>query len=262
MFSYQSTVYKSYHMRDARVFYNKEDLWAVPKEYYADREQLMEPYYVIMRLPGEDRNEFLLMMPFTPTNKNNTIGWLAARCDGDNYGKLFAYNFPKERLVYGPSQIEYRIQQDTDITVLLNLWSGGGSQVIRGNLLLVPLGKSYLYVEPVFLQAEGTGLPELKQVIVAAGDQIAMKTTLEESIAAIYSTVLPQEPDTEEPDEEEPPTSEEPLNAEIAALIEEAQQHYDRAQELLREGNLAGYEEEIEAVGEILARITELYTSE
>jgi uncharacterized membrane protein (UPF0182 family) len=262
MFSIQSTVYQTYHMQDARVFYNKEDLWAVPREYYADREQLMEPYYVIMRLPGEDRDEFLLMLPFTPTNKNNTIGWLAARCDGDNYGKLFAYNFPKERLVYGPSQIENRIQQDTDITEQLALWSRGGSQVIRGNLLLVPIGKSNLYVEPVFLQAEGTGLPELKRVIVAAGDQIAMETTLEESIAAIYSTVLPEEPETEEPEEEEPPVPEEPVSAEIAALIEEAQQQYDLAQELLQAGDWAGYGEALEALEEVLEQLAELTAGE
>ena len=262
MFSIQSAVYQSYHMRDARVFYNKEDLWAVPREYYADREQLMEPYYVIMRLPGEDEDEFLLMLPFTPSNKNNTIGWLAARCDGDNYGKLFAYNFPKERLVYGPSQIENRIQQDTDITEQLALWSRGGSQVIRGNLLLVPIGQSNLYVEPVFLQAEGVGLPELKRVIVAAGDQIVMRTTLEESIAAIYSTVLPEEPDIEEPDEEEPPTSEEPVSAEIAALIEEAWQHYERAQEFLQAGDWAGYGEALEAFEEILQQLVEFSAGE
>ena len=258
MFNIQASVYQSYHMRDARVFYNKEDLWAVPREYYADREQLMEPYYVIMRLPGEDEDEFLLMLPFTPTNKNNTIGWLAARCDGDNYGKLFAYNFPKERLVYGPSQIENRIQQDIDITEQLALWSRGGSQVIRGNLLLVPIGKSNLYVEPVFLQAEGIGLPELKRVIVAAGDQIAMEATLEESIAAIYSMVLPEEPD----EEEEPPTSEEPVSTEIAALIEEAWQHYERAQELLQAGDWAGYGEALEAFEEVLEQLTELVDGE
>jgi uncharacterized membrane protein (UPF0182 family) len=262
MFSIQSEVYQSYHMQDARVFYNKEDLWAVPREYYADREQLMEPYYVTMRLPEEDEDEFLLMLPFTPTNKNNTIGWLAARCDGENYGRLFAYNFPKERLVYGPNQIENRIQQDTAITEQLALWSRGGSQVIRGNLLLVPIGNSNLYVEPVFLQAEGVGLPELKRVIVAAGEQIAMETTLEESIAVIYSLVPPDEPPEEEPDGEEPPVSEEPVSAEIAALIEEAWQYYEQAQELLQAGDWAGYGEAQEALKEVLQQLKELTAGE
>jgi hypothetical protein len=254
MFNIQASVYQSYHMRDPRVFYNKEDLWAVPNEFYADKEQPMEPYYIIMRLPDEEKEEFLLMLPFTPVNKNNTIGWLAARCDGENYGKLLAYHFPKERLVYGPSQIENRIQQDTVITEQLALWGRGGSRVIRGNLLMIPLGKSNLYVEPVFLQAQGGGLPELKRVIVVAGEHIAMELTLESSIAAIFGTDLP-------PTEPEPPVPgepEEPVPADIAALIEEAQQHYNRAQQYLNAGNWTGYGEELDALEAVLDRLAEL----
>ncbi|MFC1941465.1 UPF0182 family protein [Chloroflexota bacterium] len=186
MFNIQALVYKTYHMRDARVFYNKEDLWDVPREVYFGSEQTMEPYYIIMRLPDEAKEEFLLMLPFTPANKKNTISWLAARCDGDNYGKLLAYAFPKEEWVDGPSQVENRIGQDTVITEQLALWGRGGSRVIRGNLLMIPLGRSLLYVEPVFLQAEGGGLPQLKRVIVAVGEQIAMEDTLKGSIAAIF----------------------------------------------------------------------------
>jgi len=256
MFSVQAAVYQSYHMRDARVFYNKEDLWAVPKEVYAGKEQLMEPYYIIMRLPDEEREEFLLMLPFTPVNKNNTIGWLAARCDGENYGKLLAYHFPKERLVYGPSQIENRIQQDTVITEQLALWGRGGSRVIRGNLLLIPLGKSELYVETVFLQAEGGGLPELKRVIVAAGDQIAMERTLGESLEVIFGAgVSPTAPVVEPPTPSEP---EAPVAAEIANLIDEAQQHYDRAQQYLKDGDWAGYGTELDALKVVLDRLAEL----
>jgi len=256
MFSVQAAVYQSYHMRDARVFYNKEDLWAVPKEVYAGKEQLMEPYYIIMHLPDEEREEFLLMLPFTPVNKNNTIGWLAARCDGENYGKLLAYHFPKERLVYGPSQIENRIQQDTVITEQLALWGRGGSRVIRGNLLLIPLGKSELYVETVFLQAEGGGLPELKRVIVAAGDQIAMERTLGESLEVIFGAgVSPTAPVVEPPTPSEP---EVPVAAEIANLIDEAQQHYDRAQQYLKDGDWAGYGTELDALKVVLDRLAEL----
>jgi len=254
MFNIQASIYQSYHMRDPRVFYNKEDLWAVPKEFYADKEQPMEPYYIIMRLPDEVEEEFLLMLPFTPVNKNNTIGWLAARCDGENYGKLLAYHFPKERLVYGPSQIENRIQQDTVITEQLALWSRGGSQVIRGNLLVIPLGKSNLYVEPVFLQAQDGGLPELKRVIVAAGDKIAMELTLENSIATIFGT-------EEQPSEPEPPVPgepEEPVSADIAALIEEAQLHYNRAQQYLNAGNWTGYGQELDALEAVLDQLAEL----
>jgi len=254
MFNIQASVYQSYHMRDARVFYNKEDLWAVPREFYAGKEQLMEPYYVIMRLPDEEKEEFLLMLPFTPVNKNNTIGWLAARCDGENYGKLLAYHFPKERLVYGPSQIENRIQQDTVITEQLALWGRGGSQVIRGNLLVIPLGKSNLYVEPVFLQAEDGGLPELKRVIVAAGEHIAMEPTLTGSIAAIFGAEAPL-PEPEPPAPAEP---EEPVAANIADLIEEAQQHYNKAQQYLREGDWTGYGKELDALKAVLDRLAEL----
>jgi uncharacterized membrane protein (UPF0182 family) len=254
MFKIQASVYQTYHMQDARVFYNKEDLWAVPREVYAGAEQLMEPYYIIMRLPGEEKEEFLLMLPFTPVNKNNTIGWLAARSDGENYGKLLAYLFPKERLVYGPSQIENRIQQDTAITEQLALWGRGGSRVIRGNLLMIPIGESILYVEPIFLQAEGGGLPQLKRVIVAAGDQIAMEETLEESLAAIFGAeALP-------PEITPPPTPEPgvPLATEIAALITEAQQHYNRAQQYLAVGDWAGYGQELAALEAVLERLAEL----
>jgi len=260
MFDIQASVYQIYHMRDARVFYNKEDLWAVPREIYAGGEQAMEPYYVIMQLPDEEKEEFLLMLPFTPVNKNNTIGWLAARCDGENYGKLLAYFFPKERLVYGPSQIENRIQQDTTITEQLALWSRGGSRVIRGNLLMIPLGKSNLYVEPVFLQAEAGGLPELKRVIVAAGDQIAMETTLEESIAAIFGAEAPPtEPVVEPPTPAEP---EEPAVADITSLIEEAQQHYEKALQYLKAGDWASYGEELDALKAVLDQLAELVAKE
>jgi uncharacterized membrane protein (UPF0182 family) len=265
MFNIQAAVYRSYHMRDARVFYNKEDLWAVPKEVYAGEGLLVEPYYVIMRLPDEDKEEFLLILPFTPVNKDNTIGWLAARCDGENYGKLLAYHFPKERLVYGPSQIENRIQQDTVITEQLALWGRGGSKVIRGNLLMIPIGKSNLYVEPVFLQAEERGLPELKRVIVAAGEQkIAMEPTLRESIAAIFGAeappaepVLPApaEPVPKPPAPAEP---EKPVAADIADLIEQAQQHYNQAQENLQAGDWAGYGGELDAMKAILDKLAEL----
>ena len=256
MFDIQASVYQSYHMRDARVFYNKEDLWAVPKEIYAGSEQDMEAYYIIMRLPGAEKEEFLLIFPFTPVNKNNTIGWLAARCDGENYGKLLAYHFPKERLVYGPSQIENRIQQDTVITEQLALWGRGGSRVIRGNLLMIPLGKSNLYVESVFLQADAGGLPELKRVIVAAGDQIAMEPTLTESLTAIFGIEAPPtEPEVGPPTPAEP---EEPVSADIASLIEEAQQHYDKSQQYLKAGDWANYGKELDALKVVLDQLAEL----
>ena len=256
MFNIQASVYQTYHMRDARVFYNKEDLWAVPRELYFGSEQAMEPYYIIMRLPDEEKEEFLLMLPFTPVNKNNTIGWLAARSDGENYGRLLAYLFPKERLVYGPSQIENRISQDTVITEQLALWSRGGSRVIRGNLLLIPLGESNLYVEPVFLQAEGGGLPQLKRVIVAAGDQIAMEPTLQESITAIFGAEALPIPPTE------PVEPGEPVVSSIADLIAQAQEHYNLAQQYLQAGDWASYGEELDALEAVLEQLAELTAEE
>jgi uncharacterized membrane protein (UPF0182 family) len=252
MFKTQAEVYQTYHMRDARVFYNKEDPWAVPKELYFGNEQPLEPYYVIMRLPNEEKEEFLLMLPFTPVNKKVTIGWLAARADGENYGKLLAFLFPKERTVIGPSQIENRIGQDTVITESFALWGSGGSRVIRGNLLLIPLGESLLYVEPVFLEAETGGLPELKRVIVVAGEKIVMEPTLQESIAAIFGAEAP-------PAEPEP---EEPVAAVMARLVEEAQQHYDKAQEYLIAGDWTGYGEELEALKVVLEQLAELAAEE
>jgi uncharacterized membrane protein (UPF0182 family) len=260
MFNIQASVYRSYHMRDARVFYNKEDLWAVPREVYSGREQPMESYYIIMRLPGEEREEFLLMLPFTPVNKNNTISWLAARCDGEHYGKLLVYRFPKEKLVLGPSQIENRIQQDTVITEQFALWGRGGSRVIRGNMLLIPIGESKIYVEPVFLQAEAGGLPELKRVIVTAGEQIIMESTLQEGINAIFGTrAPPAEPSIEPPITTEP---EEPVAPDLASLIAEAQQHYEQAQKYLKEGDWANYGKELDDLDMVLDRLAELAAAE
>jgi hypothetical protein len=259
MFSIQASVYQTYHMQDARVFYNKEDLWAVPQEVYFGSEQVMEPYYIIMRLPGEEKEEFLLMLPFTPVNKKVTSGWLAARSDGENYGRLLAYLFPtKEQTVLGPSQIENRIGQDTVITEQLALWGRGGSRVIRGNLLLIPLGESILYVEPVFLEAETGGIPELKRVIVVAGEHIAMTPTLAESLAAIFGAETP----LIESELPSPVDLEEPIGAESADLIEEAQLHWNQAQQYLQAGDWTGYGEEMDALGAVITQLVELATTE
>ncbi len=198
------------------------------------------------------------MLPFTPANKNNTIGWLAARSDGENYGKLLAYFFPKEKLVYGPSQIENRIQQDTVITEQLALWGRGGSRVIRGNLLLIPLGKSNLYVEPIFLQADAGGLPQLKRVIVAAGDRIAMEATLLESITAIFgSGAAPPVPVVKPPTT---PVGEVPVTSNVTELINEARQHYERAQQALKTGDWADYGNELDALSAALDKLAEIVT--
>ncbi len=255
LFQIQASVYQTYHMTDPRVFYNKEDVWTIPVETYADTEQAMEPYYVVMRLPGEEREEFILMLPFTPTRKDNMITWLAARSDGDKYGKLIAYNFPKDKLIYGPRQIEARINQDPTISSQFTLWGQKGSQVIRGNLLVIPIEQSILYIEPVYLKAERGQLPELKRVVVASGDLIAMEETLAKSLNAIYTGL---------PAKELPATASTTLqkpNA-LAELARLAQEHYDKAQEYLKEGDWAGWGEELNKMADVLHQLVELTESQ
>ncbi len=192
LFRVQAAVYAVYHMRDTQVFYNKEDLWSIPVRPVDGQEQAMEPYYLILRLPGEKKEEFVLLIPFTPSKKDNLAAWLAARSDPPNYGKLVVYNFPKQKLVYGPRQIEARIDQDSFISQQLSLWNQRGSQVIRGNLLVVPIERSLVYVEPLYIAAAKGQLPELKRVIVGFGDRIAMEETLDGAMARVFGGALPE----------------------------------------------------------------------
>jgi len=192
LFRIQAAMYAIYHMRDTQVFYNKEDLWSIPVRSVDGQERAMEPYYLILRLPSEKREEFVLLIPFTPSRKDNLAAWLAARSDPPNYGKLVVYNFPKQKLIYGPRQIEARIDQDSFISQQLTLWNQRGSQVIRGNLLVVPIERSLLYVEPLYIAAEKGQLPELKRVIVGFGDRIAMEETLDGAIARVFGGPVPQ----------------------------------------------------------------------
>jgi uncharacterized membrane protein (UPF0182 family) len=157
----------------------------VPWERGGSEQSLVEPYYVLMRLPQEEQLQFLLMMPLTPSRRDNMIAWMAARCDFPAYGELLVYKLPKERLILGPIQIEAIINQDTLIAQQLTLWDQRGSRVIRGNLLVIPLEQSFLYVEPVYLVAEGTNIPQLKRVIVSDGERLAMEPTLHEALAVV-----------------------------------------------------------------------------
>ena len=184
-FAIQSLKYLQYHMKEPRVFYNKEDQWSTPNELFFGTSQPMEPYYLIMKLPGEEKAEFVLLLPFTPSNRPNLIGWLAARSDKEQYGKLVAYQFRKGTQIDGPQQIEARIDIDTTISQQFTLWDTGGSSVLRGNLLVIPIGESLIYVEPIYLQAEQLAFPELKRVIVATADKVVMAPTLSEALAEI-----------------------------------------------------------------------------
>lgn len=174
LFQVQVELYSLYHMQKADIFYNREDAFSRPRELYGGVQVPMRPYYVIMRLPDFPREEFILIMPYTPIQKDNMVAWLAARSDPEGYGSLFAFKYPKDKLVFGPMQIEARADQDTTISQQFTLWGQGGSRVLRGNLLVVPIGQSNLYVEPIYLQSEQGQLPELKRVIIANGSNIVM----------------------------------------------------------------------------------------
>jgi len=186
LFEVQVDKFNTYHMTEPQVFYNREDVWAAPHEKYGGKTIQMEPYYVLMKLPGENRLGFLLMTPVTPRNRDNMIAWIAARSDFPGYGEMIVYKLSKEDLILGPLQIEATIDQDTTISRQLTLWDQRGSHVIRGNLLVIPINQSFLYVEPVFLLAEGTNIPQLKRVIVSDGNHLAMEPTLAEALQVVF----------------------------------------------------------------------------
>ena len=190
LFSIQADQYRTFHMTDPQVFYNREDLWAAPKEKYAGEVQAMEPYYILAKLPGSDQLEYMLMTPFTPQNRDNMISWMAARSDFPQYGKMLFYQLPKEKLVYGPNQIEAMIDQNTTISQQLTLWNQKGSRVIRGKQIVTPIENSFLYVVPLYLTAQGTNFPQLKRVIAVAGDKVVMEPTLDEALNSLFG--IPQ----------------------------------------------------------------------
>jgi uncharacterized membrane protein (UPF0182 family) len=185
-FKLQSERLMTYHMTDPQVFYNREDQWQIPNEVYGNEPRPVEPYYLITSLPVVPFEEFILLLPYTPRQRTNLIAWLAARSDGENYGKLLLYTFPKERLVYGPEQIEARINQDPVISQQISLWNRQGSRAIQGNLLIIPIEQSLLYVEPLYLEATQNSLPTLVRVIVAYENRIVMSPSLEEALQAIF----------------------------------------------------------------------------
>ncbi|QDZ38892.1 hypothetical protein FRE64_02415 [Euhalothece natronophila Z-M001] len=186
LFKVQSERLLNYHMTDPQVFYNREDQWEIPREIYGTQAQAVEPYYLTMKLPDAEREEFILLLPFTPPDRNNMIAWLAARSDGEFYGRQLLYQFPKQRLIFGPEQIEALINQDPVISQQISLWNRQGSQTIQGNLLVIPIEESLLYVEPVYLEAARTSLPTLIRVIVVYENRIAMAETLQEAINVIF----------------------------------------------------------------------------
>jgi len=249
IFSVQAYIYSVYHMNNPQIFYNKEDLWEIPVLSSANAQQAMSPYYTIMRLPQEKQEEFILMLPFTPNRKDNLSAWMVARSDGDNYGQLVVYRFPKQKLVYGPKQITARINQDAEISRQISLWDQRGSQVIQGTLLVIPIEEALLYVRPLYLRAESGKIPELKRVIVAYENKIAMEENLEASLARIFLENVAA-PATAAPVAGPPPVSGMPVS-----LIQQAAEAYDRAIQAQRQGDWAGYGEEIRKLGTLLQQL-------
>ncbi len=250
MLSIQARMYRAYHMQDAQVFYNKEDLWAIPSSHGQGGEREMEPYYTIMKLPEDKKEEFILLLPFTPSRKDNMSAWMAARCDAPNYGKVIVYLFPKQKLIYGPRQIEARIDQETEISKELSLWSQRGSQVIRGSLLAIPIEKSIVYVESLYLAAEKGQLPELKRVIVAYGNAIAMEENLERALQRVFGGELMREKDVRKASAG--PAERERTDRQLAL---DALSHYRKAQEYLRQGKWGDYGDELRRMDDVLRSI-------
>jgi uncharacterized membrane protein (UPF0182 family) len=277
LFRIQSQKYGLYHMEDPRVFYLREDQWTIPNELFYDKKQPVEPYYVIMELPGENRPEFILMQPFSPRDRDVMIGWLAARSDQPHYGKMLVIKYPKDKPIFGPFQIETRIDQDPFISQQFALWNQAGTQVIRGNLLVIPIGQSNLYVEPIYLQATASPLPELKRVIVAMGNSVVMEPTLQDSLTRLFGTAAApataggtsaggsqaasaQGPPPAAPGSAAtgavPAPSGLPAGT-VASLAREAQDRYTRAQQALRNGDFAQYGEELRALESTLDRLVQ-----
>jgi uncharacterized membrane protein (UPF0182 family) len=263
IFALQAAMFSTYHMDNPAVFYNKEDQWEVPAIGAGNNPQRMEPYYAIMRLPGEPRVEYIQMLPFTPRQKDNLAAWMVAKSDGDQYGRLVVFKFPKQKVIFGPRQVVARISQDQVISPQITLWNQQGSEVIQGTLLVIPIEESLIYIRPLYLRAQGGRIPELKRVIVAYQNQIVMEETLEAAIARIFSgdrRAVAQPPleavAAQAPADAAPaPVAAQPATRDTAALAAQARAHYDRAIQAQRAGNWALYGEEIKKLGDVLRQM-------
>jgi uncharacterized membrane protein (UPF0182 family) len=253
-FTIQARKYATYHMKDPQVFYNKEDQWAVPRRTIDGQDREMEPYYTIMKLPAEKKEEFVLLTLFNPSRRDNMIAWLAARSDPPNYGRLLVYDFPKQKLVFGPRQVDARIDQDPVISQQLSLWNQRGSAVIRGSLLAIPIDQSLIYVQPLYLAASEQGaLPQLRRVIVAYGDQIAMEATLQQSLTRLFGGRPPGA--TAQAPAAAPGPSPDGMGSRLPA--QRALEIWNRAQDALRRGDWAAYGVEQKRLEETLRALSE-----
>jgi len=256
LFAVQTSVYRDYHVKDTRVFFLREDKWALPLEQDSPGStRALQPYYVLMRLPGETQVEYLLIQPFTPNSRPNMISWLAARNDGSHYGELALYQLPHGETIFGPQQIGNFIQENTEISSQFTLWNQSGSQVQQGNLLTVPIGTGFLYFEPVYLRATGaSSFPELKKVILAVGQKVVWDDTLAGALVKLTggSSPTPGGNPTPNPNPNPTPTPSPGSGSCVQQLLAQASQHYQAAQDRLKAGDLAGYAAEIAQVGPLL----------
>jgi uncharacterized membrane protein (UPF0182 family) len=264
MFALQAAVFATYHMTEPAVFYNREDQWEVPAiDDMGAAQSAMQPYYTIMRLPGETDPEFIQMLPFTPRRKDNLAAWLVARSDAAHYGEVRVFQFPKQKVVFGPRQVVARINQDQMISPQITLWNQQGSQVTWGTLMVIPIEESLIYVRPLYLRGAGGRIPELTRVVAVYQDEIVMEQTLEQALARLFQGAAPRraQPSVTSTAATQPGTAAPPPAPAVATspppstLADEAQLHYQRAIDAQRAGDWAKYGEEIRALGQTLERM-------
>src|SRR5690242_19155003 len=249
-------------MTEPSVFYNREDQWEVPAIDEADAQSVMQPYYTIMRLPGEQNPEFIQMLPFTPRRKDNLSAWLVARSDAEHYGDVRVFQFPKQKVVFGPRQVVARINQDQMISPQITLWNQQGSQVTWGTLMVIPIEESLIYVRPLYLRGAGGRIPELTRVVVVYQNQIVMEATLEAALARLFggAAASAAAPEETRAASNQPgpaaPTSAAPPNPQLASLAAEARTHYDRAVAAQRAGDWATYGQELKLLGDALQKMS------
>lgn len=276
LFSVQAEKYRTFHMTNPGDFYNKEDVWAWPQEIFGNEPEPMEPYYVLMQLPGSQELDYIQILPFTPANRENMVAWMAAQSTLNRYGEIVVYEFGKDSLFFGPQQIEARIDQDPIISAQLSLWNQQGSNVIRGNLLVIPIADSLLYVEPLYLQAQNGKIPELKRVVVASADRVVMAENLGLALIQMFGTetitraglqdlavaMSAGEPGALPPTDTVPgPSGAGAGNLQSSSLQElvlAANLHYTNAQDALRAGNWAGYGEEMNALQAVIEQMMQV----
>jgi uncharacterized membrane protein (UPF0182 family) len=267
LFNVQTRVFGRYHVTNSLRFFQSDDLWTVPQGQTSEQSLPNEAYYVVMRMPGEPEAEFLLLQPMVPVNRPNMIAWVAARNDPDVYGTIRVYRFPAETTIFGPAQIEARIDQDPIISEQFTLWRNSGSNVIRGNLIVVPVRDSLIYLQPIYLQSTGSAFPEFRRIVVASPREVVWGGSLSESLRLLLiaenggaptPTPGPEPTPTPGPGPSPTPSPDEPLPSDVGGLIEYANLHFELAQAALRDGDFARYGEEIAKVESALQRLDEL----